>query len=145
VLNENDVINYVCNKLCCLGYTILQKCYTKQRGVDIIAEKERTLVRKLYIEAKGETSSKPYSERYGKIFDGADFKTNVGETLYDISEILSKEYSKNIELQVGIALPYNPKYCELIERIKPILDRLEIAVFWVESTGNVQISSVWEV
>ena len=53
MLYENDVINYVCNKLCCLGYTILQKCYTKQRGVDIIAEKERTLVRKLYIEAKG--------------------------------------------------------------------------------------------
>lgn len=56
MLTENDVIDKFSLKLETLGYTIEQNLTTVQHGIDIIACKDGV---NLYLEAKGETSSKP--------------------------------------------------------------------------------------
>jgi Holliday junction resolvase len=55
MLTENDVVKAVSNKLNAIGYKVVQSLTTNEKGIDIIAQKGDV---KLYVEAKGETSSK---------------------------------------------------------------------------------------
>lgn len=66
MLTENDIVENLSKFLKLKGYTISQQLTTNQTGIDIIAENESE---KLYIEAKGETSSKETSNRFGKPFN----------------------------------------------------------------------------
>lgn len=65
MLTENNIVDILSTYLEKVGYDILQKLWTGQKGVDIIARREG---QKLFIEAKGETSSKSYTNRFGKLF-----------------------------------------------------------------------------
>lgn len=92
MLTEPDVINYVCVALQQLGYNIHKKnVNVRQKGDDIIAIKQLASIRKLYIEAKGETSSDPNSNRYGQSFDNAQVRVHIGQALYKIAEVLSRK------------------------------------------------------
>ena len=65
MLTENDVIDAVVSHLTGKGWNIETISRTDQRGIDILANKGRT---SLAIEAKGETSNRRGSSRYGKPF-----------------------------------------------------------------------------
>lgn len=146
MLTEPDVINYVCVALQQLGYNIHKKnVNVRQKGDDIIAIKQLASIRKLYIKAKGETSSDPNSNRYGQSFDNAQVRVHIGQALYKIAEVLSRKPLCNVEIRAGIALPNTCYHQYIISKVKPTIDYLEIPIFWVDSTGNVQISSIWKV
>lgn len=66
MLTENEVVNATCKEIKNEGYTINQQLSTIQKGIDIVAEKNGI---KIYIEAKGGTSSKVGTNRYGKPFN----------------------------------------------------------------------------
>lgn len=63
MLDENDVVNAVCDYLKAHDWIIVQKCLTNQRGIDIVARR-LDAGGQLLIEAKGATSSKKGSARY---------------------------------------------------------------------------------
>ena len=62
MLRENDVVDHLIKSLEVDGYIIKQALYDKQRGIDVIAEKQGSV---LYIEVKGATSGDQTSRRYG--------------------------------------------------------------------------------
>lgn len=68
MLTENDVIDAVCAELFRHGWMIKTTAITRQRGDDIVAEKDGTT---LIVEVKGATSSKSGSARHGVEFNGA--------------------------------------------------------------------------
>lgn len=140
MIDENDVIDVVCSLLKNKGYDILQKLTTKQQGDDIIAYKSG---KRLFIEAKGETSSDKESKRFGKPFESSQVKVHVAEAVYKAIEVLNRNNNK--EERSGIALPDNKHHRQLIERVKGTLDILGIAVFWVSKNGSVLVDSPWEV
>jgi hypothetical protein len=144
MLFEADVINAVCKQLESRGYHIRQRLQTTQQGDDIIAVKQTSVPCELYIEAKGETSSRRGSERYGKPFDSAQVRIHVAEAFYKAAEVLSRQH-KDVETRVGIALPDNKEHRAVVKKIEPVLNQLEVAVFWVQSDEDVQISSIWEI
>jgi len=144
MLFESDVVDAVCIELQSRGYHIQQKLKTNQRGDDIVAVKRTPHARELHIEAKGETSSRKASKRYGKPFDSAQIRVHVAEAFYKVAEILSRK-SSDVEIRAGIALPASRKHRALVENIESALNQLNIAVFWVEEDGNVQVNSTWEV
>lgn len=76
MLTEDDVIAAVCNKLREMDFDIEQALITFEKGIDIIAFKGDY---RLFIEAKGETSSKRFSSRYGKPFNQNQIKNHVGK------------------------------------------------------------------
>ena len=65
MLTENDVVEAVALYLSGSGYSIESTCTTGQTGVDIVAI-ETASGRRLRVEAKGGTSSKDHTERFGK-------------------------------------------------------------------------------
>lgn len=144
MLFESDVVNAVCTKLQALGYHIRQQLQTTEQGDDIIAVKQGTPIRELYVEAKGETSSRKGSARYGRPFDSAQIRVHVSEAFYKTAEVLSRN-REDVEVRAGIALPDARVHRALVEKIASVLDQLGIAVFWVQRDGNVKIVSPWEV
>ncbi len=142
MLLEFDVIDAVCAKLKAEGYQIHQQLQTSQHGDDIIAVKQMGFTRELHIEAKGETSSRKNSQRYGKPFESADMRIHVAEALYKVAEILSKRHD-GIEIRVGIALPDSQIHRALVKKIEPVLNQLEVAFFWVQKDCTVHVESNW--
>ena len=76
ILTENDVVSAVSFFLKRQGYTIGQALSTSQKGIDIEATKPDGT--RCLIEAKGATSSRPSSNRYGLEFDNNQIKNHIG-------------------------------------------------------------------
>jgi hypothetical protein len=138
MLYEKDVIDAVCDYLQQAGYTITQRLGPKQHGDDIIAN-GGPKNQEVYVEAKGETSSNPESKRYGKQFDPAQCRDHVAAALYKAATALQKT-PPSVKRRVGIALPDTPCHRRLIEQIEQILNRLEIAVIWVDPGKKIVLS-----
>ncbi len=143
MLSEPEVINAVCAKLESQGYRIIQKLRTTQHGIDIVAVKQMTPTRKLYIEAKGGTSSKKNTKRYGQPFGTDQIPDHVAMAFYKAAKVLSSRRRDDVEVRAGIALPDTQQHRDCIKDIEPVLCQLGIAVFWTQESGNVQISSTW--
>jgi Holliday junction resolvase-like predicted endonuclease len=131
MLTENEVITYLKKELENQGYENIKTVSTYQKGYDIVAEKDG---KKLFIEAKGQTSSKQ-SNREGKEFTHSQKKTHVAMAVYKTMQTLKKEK----DCQVGIALPKDKGHEGIIKRILPSLKKLDITVFWVDEGGNVDV------
>ena len=128
MLTENDIIEKTSEYLQKQNYTIIQSLNTEEKGIDIIAEKND---KKLYIEAKGETSSKRTSVRFGKAFSKNQVKTHVAVAI--LAAMKQKELDKSCD--VAIALPNNENHVELINSIKASLKKADIKVFIVDGSG----------
>lgn len=144
-LFEEDVVGAICVKLGSLGYEITHRCATSEHGFDIIAVRRRPglLPLKLYVEAKGATSSQSYTSRYGKPFNIGQVRAHIAQALYKSAEAASAE-DNGYEVRVAIGLPDNDDHRAMAGRIGPALSRWEIGVFWVTDTETVTLESPWE-
>ncbi len=118
MLTENDVIDVVCLYLAHHGYHVKNKLTTSEKGVDIIAIHAETGAEFL-IEAKGETSSKESTKRFGKPFDSAQVKVHVAEAFYQVANFLSRESSTSMRL--AMAFPDTSLHRRCLEGIPPQL------------------------
>jgi hypothetical protein len=129
MLTENDVVNHVEDYLIANGYKILKKATTNQKGIDIIAVKSN---RQLYVEAKGATSSKSTSKRFGKPFSNSQVSTHIA------MGVLYAMLNRNAEIDFAFALPNNDDHTKMIERIAPSLKILGVKVYFVSNNGEVK-------
>lgn len=136
MLTEEHVIDAVCDYLTRQGYRIDQQCGTTQHGVDIIATHPRSDV-VIRIEAKGETSNRPGSRRFGKGFNRAQTGIHVAAALY--AAIATKDAHSSPNDWVGIAFPATNHHKEFVGRIQATLKTLRIAVFWVDRNRQVDV------
>ena len=136
LLTESDVIDAVCRFLEARGYRVTQKLNENQRGDDIIALDPRG-ESDVRIEAKGETSSKPRTSRFGKPFSASQVLDHVAKAFFRTATYAS------CERRAGIALPGNPHHIARIREIEPVLRRLHIEVFWVRPNGKVDVVGNW--
>ena len=126
MLTENDIVRIFGKYLQDCGYEIIQSLTTSERGFDIIAKRNGIT---LYVEAKGETSSKEDTNRYGKPFSKNQVKTHVAVAILASMKVLSRPDHEPKE--VAIALPDNESHRGLIESIKSTLKKAGIKVFLV--------------
>jgi len=133
MLTENDVVEAVSSFLTKNGYSIDKALNTRQQGIDIEATAPSGL--KCFVEAKGATSSKRESSRYGKEFDNNQVKTHVGVALLKSFQTLHKYKSS----EVVIALPNNKAHRSLVESIYSPIKASGIRIFLVNQDGTVDI------
>ena len=88
LLDENDVIQYLISFLVKKGYGLVSSCITTKRGYDIVMQKGG---RDLYIEAKGETSSKDNTNRYNKPFTHSQKKHHVAMAIFKTLQTKSEK------------------------------------------------------
>jgi len=137
-LTENDVIRAVCNFLKQSGYQIDQQLNTTQRGDDIIATKTSGTKMTLCIEAKGATSARKNSNRYGRPFDSAQIKVHVAEAVFKSIQVLNRN-SQNLYIQAGIAFPDETLHHKYLDLVRPKLDSMGVVVFWVKDEKTVKV------
>lgn len=132
MLTENDVVEAVSLYLIKNGYEIKQKLTTIQTGIDIVAMNPDGI--HCYIEAKGATSSKSESLRYGKEFNQSQVKTHVGMALVAAFKLMN-EFPK---AEVMIALPNNTNHKTLITNMAIPISKSGVKVLLVSEQGIVQ-------
>jgi hypothetical protein len=132
VLTENEVVEAVCLYLIGSDYEIHQKLTTTQTGVDIVAT--NALGTKCYVEAKGATSSKRESSKFGKEFNKSQVKVHIGVALVAAFKVISE----NPTSESMIALPNNINHKSLIENIRQPIKRSGIGVLLVSDSGLVE-------
>ncbi|PAW93549.1 hypothetical protein CKK33_08600 [Mucilaginibacter sp. MD40] len=135
MLTENDVINTLETHLISLGYSIKKKSTTIQTGIDLVAENSNET---LYIEAKGETSSKKGTNRYGLTFSPNQIKSHVARAILT-SMIISQQKPAGSKTKVAIALPDNFGHRNLSEKILQPLKQLSITIFLIKADGSVSV------
>ncbi|WP_163140636.1 hypothetical protein [Bacillus sp. 22-7] len=147
MLFELDVIDAVCEDLEERGYVIIQrKAEMKHSGKDVIAKKTNSNKDiRLFIEAIGETSADSSSNRYGKPFDKSQIKVHISELLFVTAETLSMTKLDEYIYKTAIAIPDNKDHREFLNKIKPFLGSIDIAVFFVKGSKVSEIISNWEV
>lgn len=133
MINENQVVDYVCKYLEDNNYTVEQHRNTNERGYDIVAFNEEG--KKLIIEAKGGTSSKPSTNRFGKDFDSKQVRHHIAMALYAVGKAITSDP----ECEVGIAIPKNDEHIKALNKIRKIIDVLTIRIYWVSSNGEVTV------
>ena len=133
MLTENDVVTAVSNYLLEKGYAIDQSLTTSQQGIDIVAS--HPTHGRCLVEAKGATSSKKTSSRYGKEFDSNQIKTHVGVAI--LKSFQTIQIHKDAE--VVIALPDNTGHRKIIDSIRHPIKESGITVFFVTEDSKVEI------
>jgi hypothetical protein len=139
-LFEDEVVNAVRDHLESEGYRIESYAKATEHGDDIVAESADGEVQ-LYIEAKGETSSREGSKRYGKPFTRNQVKDHVAKAFYRAAKM--RENRSGSETMVGVAFPKNQDHEEMVGEIENALSDLEIEVFWVDSETQVTAAGNW--
>jgi hypothetical protein len=139
MLTENEVIDAVCKFLTAKGFQIVQRRSTQETGDDLVAERTRPERLRISIEAKGETSAREKSARFGSGFNTAQISVHVAEAVYRALAVLSRNEGEH----AGIALPVTLHHKRRIDSIRPLLKKLDVAIFWVNRDGDVTCDSAW--
>jgi hypothetical protein len=126
LLTENDVVDAVRLALQRRNWKIESWASTAEAGIDIHATRLRDL---LLIEAKGVTSSKSGSARYGTLMTSTQFFIQVAAALLKTAELRSA----NPSAEVAIAVPNHSRMRERIRKIEPVLMSARIGVLWVSN------------
>lgn len=132
MLTENDVVLAVSEFLETEGYSIEQALNTTQQGIDIEATNKNGV--RCFVEAKGATSSKVGSKRYGKEFNGNQIKTHIGVAILKSFQTLQL-YP---ESEVVIALPGNSGHRKVLDLMVTPIRNSGIKVFLVSDSAVVE-------
>lgn len=132
MLTENDIVEAVCLYLLKSGYEIKQKLTTTQTGIDIIATNSCGTT--CFVEAKGATSSKRESSKFGKEFNKSQVKVHVGVALVAAFKVLN-EFPNSESL---IALPNNINHKSLIDNMRHPIQRSGISVLLIDDNLAVE-------
>ena len=124
MITENQVVDALCKHLETEGWEIIQSLDTNTKGFDIVAKK---LNQKLYIEAKGGTTSKD-TNRKGLPFDRKQAKSHIGQSLWKSGEAMTL----HPEAMFGVAFPKEKNHKELVSKITNIFINSKIEIFWVD-------------
>ena len=143
MLTEDDVVAAVCRDLENRGYKIKGRATTKQRGIDITATNKRHTI---VVEAKGATSNRRSSARYGKPFTKRQCCTHVGVAFFTAASLTQPRKQAGKRQVVAIALPDNVHHREYVNKIASPLRALRIGLIWVSlSPGRVRYVTPWKI
>ncbi|MBU3159512.1 hypothetical protein KPL37_07050 [Clostridium frigoris] len=129
LITENEVIRLVILKLECLNFELISKCNTSQTGIDIVLKKGNY---RLLIEAKGATSSKKGTPKYGQPFTKSQALVHTSVAIYTAMDLITRHQGEDNYI-VGIALPLEKNSIEHVEKVKHVLSKLGIVIFWVNN------------
>jgi len=136
MLNENDVVDHLIQSLEVNGYSIKQALHDRQRGIDVIAEKDGS---SLFIEVKGATSGDETSNRYGRPFHSGQVFDMVSKVIFKaLDNTNSPEFNEKKDFTC-IALPKVQIFQEYHAKVSRYLPKLGIITFWVGEDGSVTI------
>ena len=138
MLTENEIIEALAEHLRQDGYRIDKQLTTLEQGVDIDAVHLAT-GRRLLVEAKGGTSSKDGTARFGKPFSPNQAKSHVAVAFYCGARMLQAYAAEAV--QVALAFPDDNNHRGYVGSISTSLRGLGITVYFVDQNRQVRTLS----
>jgi hypothetical protein len=139
-LTENDVIEACRDLLVSSGYTIVSVATTTQHGPDLIAKSANGRT-ELRIEAKGATSSKGHSARYGQPFSSGQVLQHVSRALYTAAAALRDTADSSV--RSAMAFPDTALHRARVEPLHSTIAQLGLGVFWVSAGRRAELEASW--
>ena len=136
-LTENDVVEAVCNYLVERDFTIVTRAHTTQQGVDVVATRSGDGV-EIRVEAKGGTSSKQGTNRFGKAFSSSRVSTHVAKAFFTAASA-----TRGARARSAMALPDMPRHRKYLERVGEARGELGVGVLWVGADQGVELDAAW--
>ena len=134
-MDENQVIEAVCRHLEKRGLVVKQRRHTTEHGVDVIAEDPRS-GSTIYIEAKGGTSSRDGSARFGKPYTQTQVYDRVSKGVFTALQ-LRGQYSDRHAAQVFLAVPDSKWFRRYLASVGTQLSAAGLGVLFVDEGGGV--------
>jgi hypothetical protein len=135
-MDENEVIEHLCNYLETQGWHITSRVAAGDRGIDVVAIHPNR--GRFFIEAKGGTSSRPGSSRHGKPYT----KTQVFDvTSKGLMQCLHHIAANKNQVHVAFAYPDDKYFSDYIDPIKPLLNILGLNLFCIKNNGSVELTA----
>ncbi|MFA5687776.1 MAG: hypothetical protein WC959_01280 [Kiritimatiellales bacterium] len=132
-MDENETIEKLCDFLIKQGWKIKSKVLAGERGIDVEAIDPNN---KLFlIEAKGSTSSKKGSSRFGKPYK----KTQVFDVASKGLMLCFHHLMKKSSCDIGFVYPANKHFSFYIDPLVPMLTSIGLTLFCVHANGHVEI------
>jgi Holliday junction resolvase-like predicted endonuclease len=135
MLTEDQIVDAVCRDLVKHGYTIVTRATAIQHGEDIVATKD---AERGTIEAKGASSSKEGTARYGKPFSKGQVFDHVAKAVLKALRVVAATDGR-----AGVALPDDVNHRREIEQVAGVLRQAGVGVFWVSEVGEVRLDAPW--
>ncbi len=129
MLTENNILNILSDYFTKESYKILERSNTASKGIDLKLQKENEII---YIEAKGETSSKVGTKNYGNPFSKSQVKTHIAVALLQILVLMNDNAGIFI-----IALPDNDNHRFYLSKIKSSLEKLNVKVLLIANDNRI--------
>ncbi len=131
-LDENAVVVAVVERLRSDGYKIDLELLTTQHGIDVIASHPHKNVRVL-VEAKGGTSSRLGSQRYGKPYDRNQVFDRVSKGIFTCLQLRSRSENKDkSSVTIILAVPEKPDFFKMyLETVSSSLEAAGIEVWYI--------------
>lgn len=129
MINENEVIDKLADYFLSKYDCTVDKRYTHQTGIDLKILKANG--ERIYIEAKGETSSIEGTPNFGFPFKPRQIWTHVSVGL--LKTILDMSKPEYAGARFGLAFPDNHEM--LVERVRAGIEKMEIDVYFVSHEG----------
>lgn len=133
VLDENALVAFVAAWLKTEGFHVKQALTTKQKGIDIVAERgpETWL-----IEAKGATSSRVNSPRFGRSFSSQQAYNRIAKAFYTGAKLAAE--NRKPDIRILLAIPDHPMFLRFLKPIQPTFETLKIGLLLVNAAGSVR-------
>lgn len=128
-MDENAVVEAVCRVYQQRGYKIMQRLSTTEHGIDIIAEHAETKHRFL-VEAKGSTSSREGSARFGKPYTQTQVFDRAAKGVYTCIQLRAENPSVG-GTTVVLAVPDEKWFRNYLEPVSSQLAALGIELLFV--------------
>jgi Holliday junction resolvase-like predicted endonuclease len=135
MIDENDVVNAAAAHLERQGFQIREKRLTTEHGIDLIADHPATGT-KILVEAKGGTSSRRGSNRYGKPYTQSQVLDRVSKGFYTVAALHASRRDPDRE-RVALAIPETKDFIRYGNDVKPITKPLGIQILMVKDDGTV--------
>ena len=135
MLDENDVVEAVCAYLEQNNFVVNRKLHTSERGIDIEATHSSS-DRVLYVEAKGGTSSRSGSNRYGKPYTKSQILDRTAKGVYTLLQMQGKQARKNSDF--ALAVPNTIWFREYLAPVEDAIMRLGLQMFLVDENKHVE-------
>jgi hypothetical protein len=135
LLDENDVVAAVCEHLQQDGWIVTQRCHTSEHGTDLVARHPAS-GRTCLVEAKGATSARPGTKRYGKQFTPAQVSVHVSRAILTALSLRAAHPDARTH-DVLVAVPDDPTHRGHLEPIAPLLRMVAVGGLFVALDGSV--------
>lgn len=134
-MNENGVIAELKRHLQAQNYTLVSECSTTMQGKDLVMRRDN---QEIWIEAKGKTSSRESSNRFGLDFNDAQCHDHFSRAFFKACEMRDEAKRAGKAVLVAMAFAHTKHYQKYSDRTDATRRELGIGLFWVKENGVVQ-------